>query len=152
MLRINEYKKTPIMFFHQELNPAAGIAMALSNMYMRKVFQPEPKKVYGYSIITTGHQWQLIKIDSLLKLKKSVILEGRKDDFKKIYYDEEVVAAVMGMMEYTLEIPQVGVQVLDMAYDYMDDKKYMLEAESKEEAEKMSLVSRLLLRYYKGKI
>ena len=39
-----------------------------------------------------------------------------------------------------------------MAYDYMDDKKYMLEAESKEEAEKMSLVSRLLLRYYKGKI
>ena len=40
-----------------------------------------------------------------MKLKKSVILEGRKDDFKKIYYDEEVVAAVMGMMEYTLEIP-----------------------------------------------
>ena len=102
--------------------------MALSNMYFRKVSQPEPKKVHGYSIITTGHEWQLIKIDSFLKLKKTVILEGNKDEFKKIYYDEEMVATVMGMLEHTLEIPQPGVEVLDMAYDYMDDRKYMLEA------------------------
>lgn len=75
------------MFFNSNINPAAGIAMALSNMYMRKKFQPDKNLVYGYSIVTTGQEWQLFKIDSNLNLKKTIILEGNKDKYRNVYHD-----------------------------------------------------------------
>ena len=46
------------MFSSKELNPAAGIGMALSNLYIRLSQQEEGLKkkgqAYGYSLITTG--------------------------------------------------------------------------------------------------
>ena len=46
------------MFSDSELNEAAGIAMALSNLYVRLSQQEEGLKkkgqAYGYSLITTG--------------------------------------------------------------------------------------------------
>lgn len=97
------------MFFNSSINPAAGIAMALSNMYLRKQFQPDKNVVNGYSIVTTGQEWQLFRVDSNLNLKKTIILEGTKDTFRSIYHDEEIVATVMGMLEYSLEIPPENV-------------------------------------------
>ncbi len=67
-------------------------------------------------------------MDSDLTLKKTIILEGNKDKFRNIYHDEEIVATVMGMLEYSLEIPTENVEVLGKAYTYMDEKKYMIEA------------------------
>ena len=55
------------------------------------------------------------------------------------------------MFQYSLELGEENVKVLEKAYEYMDEKKYMLEAETKEEAQKMSFLSKLLLSYYKKK-
>ena len=66
----------------------------------------------GYSIITTGQEWQLFRVDSSFVLKKSIILEGQKDEFRSIYKDEEMVATILGMLEYSLEVPSANVEVL----------------------------------------
>ena len=66
----------------------------------------------GYSIITTGQEWQLFRVDSNFVLKKSIILEGQKDEFRSIYKDEEMVATILGMLEYSLEVPSANVEVL----------------------------------------
>ena len=63
-----------------------------------------------------------------------------------------MIATVMGMLEYSLELGEEKVNALEKAYEYLDEKKYMIEAETKEEAEKISLVSKLILAYYKRKM
>lgn len=101
----NGYNLTPIMFYEQKFNPCSGIAMALSNMHLRlrmkeaieKEFKAEDQKyshantygennVCGYSIMTTGHEWQIIKIDRNFLLEKSVILEGR-NKYRSMHFD-----------------------------------------------------------------
>lgn len=42
-------------------------------------------------------------------------------------------------------------EVLKLAYGIIDDKKYMIEGASKEEAERASPVGRLLRRYFQKK-
>jgi hypothetical protein len=114
---------TPVMFFERAFNPTSGIAMALSNMHMRqsvrdemlKLF-PNTDKVYthahsyevtnvkGYAILTTGHEWQLVRVDKYMTLEKSVVLEGR-NQHRSMHHDEEMVEVVMGMLDYCLQLP-----------------------------------------------
>jgi hypothetical protein len=161
---------TPVMFFQHSFNPEAGIAMALSNMYMRlaireemlKLF-PREDKVYshansyevnnvrGYAILTTGHQWQLVRVDKYLNLEKSVILEGR-NQHRSLHHDEEMVEVVLGMLDYCLELPQENVRVLEKAYQYLDERKYMLEGEDDSEMAKNSWLSKKLLTFYKKRM
>lgn len=84
MYSLNGYNMTPVLFYDYHFNPASGIAMALSNLYIRKQLKAKFEKeypdeyqkkynhansygvnnVWGYSIMTTGHTWQVVRIDS----------------------------------------------------------------------------------------
>jgi hypothetical protein len=46
----------------------------------------EVNNVKGYAILTTGHVWQLIRVDKYMQLEKSVELEGR-NQYRTIYND-----------------------------------------------------------------
>lgn len=142
-------KCTPIMFTGSQLNPAVGIAMALSSLHIRCSERAEESgQIYGYSIITTGQEWQLIRIDRYMKLQKSIVLEGA-NKYRNFHQDEEAVSVALGMIDYCLERPTPNVEALEKAYEYLDERKYMIEAENEAEAKKTSLIGKLLLEYYK---
>ena len=82
--------------------------------------------------------------------EKSVVYEGR-NKYRNIIQDQEMVEVVLGMIDECLETEREEVDVLKLAYDVIDAQKYMIEAESKEEAEKGSVLSKLFLKYYKKK-
>lgn len=123
--------------------------MALSSLHIRCSERAEESgQIYGYSIITTGQEWQLIRIDRYMKLQKSIVLEGA-NKYRNFHQDEEAVSVALGMIDYCLERPTPNVEALEKAYEYLDERKYMMEAESEAEAKKTSLIGKLLLEYYK---
>lgn len=62
-----------------------------------------------------------------------------------------MIEILFGLIDECLETEREEVQVLKLAYKTLDEHKFMLEAENKEEAKKMSPISQLLLKYYKKK-
>jgi hypothetical protein len=63
-----------------------------------------------------------------------------------------MVSIVLGMLDYCLELPEINVRVLDKAYQYLDERRYMIEGEDEKEANKASWLSKLLLTYYKKRM
>ena len=43
-----------------------------------------------------------------------------------------MVSVVLGMMDMCLEAPQHNVEALEKAYQYLDERKYMIEAANEE--------------------
>lgn len=98
----------PILFCPGTLNRCAGAAMAVNNMYyrlsllqqLREKYPQEDmfsnhnhwnfyksKKIHGYAIVTTGHEWQMYRVSSLdTALEKSIVLEGR-NAYRTLYHD-----------------------------------------------------------------
>lgn len=76
-----------------------------------------------------------------------MVYEGR-NRFRNIIEDEDMIEGIFGMIDECLETEREEVQTLKLAYDVIDEGKLMLEAPTKEEAEKASPVSRLLKRYF----
>ena len=97
--------------------------MALSNLYVRLTQKPEglakQGQSYGYSIITTGQQWQVIRIDRYMKLQKSIIVEG-DNKYRNMHEDEKMVGTVMGILDLCLQRPLHNVEALEKAYEYLD--------------------------------
>lgn len=92
----------------------------------------------------------MIKIDEKQKLEKTFVLEGTKNEHRNIYDDPEVMQTILGMCEFTIDKPRENVKVLEKAYEYLDERKYMIEADTEEEANKDSLFSRAV-NYLKKK-
>jgi hypothetical protein len=77
---------TPILFSEGNINPSAGIAMAYSNLFIRKALKKEALEMFpisdkkyehqnsyeicsrGYAIVTTGHIWQMIRVNEHMNL------------------------------------------------------------------------------------
>ena len=62
-----------------------------------------------------------------------------------------MIEAVLGVIDECLETGREDVEVLKLAYGIIDDKKYMIEGTSKEEAQRASPVGRILKRYFQKK-
>lgn len=58
---------------------------------------------------------------------------------------------MLGLLDESLETGREEVDVLKLAYELIDEKRYMIEAANSSEAQKASPISRLLQRYYKKK-
>lgn len=41
-------------------------------------------------------------------------------------HDEEMITVLLGLMDYCLELPEINVRVLEKAYQYIDERKYMI--------------------------
>lgn len=61
-----------------------------------------------------------------------------------------MIQTVFGLIDECLETDRQDVNVLKLAYEVIDEKKYMIQGSSNE-AQKASPISKLLLKYYKKK-
>ena len=52
----------------------------------------------GYSIITTGQEWQMFKIYNTQKAEKTPIYEGR-NRFRNILDDYEMISTLLGVVD-----------------------------------------------------
>jgi hypothetical protein len=149
MLWLTPQNFVPVLFCEQEINRVAGFALAHATMAIKCMARNDLRNS-GYSIVTTGQEWQMFKVYSSLNAEKTVIYEGR-DRFRNILKDWEMVEVVLGLVDECLETEREEVQLLKMAYDVIDERKSMLEASTAEEAARTSPVSRLLTRYFQKK-
>lgn len=37
-----------------------------------------------------------------------------------MYHDEHMITVLLGMLDYALDLPEINVQVLEKAYQYLD--------------------------------
>lgn len=85
MVWLNQQHFVPVLFFEKELNPVAGIALAHATMALKSIARNDLRNS-GYSIVTTGQEWQMFKVHNTLKAEKTVVYEGR-NKFKSIVKD-----------------------------------------------------------------
>jgi len=52
----------------------------------------------GYSIVTTGQEWQMFKVYNNLKAEKTVVYEGR-NRFRNIAEDYEMIQTIFGLID-----------------------------------------------------
>ncbi len=83
----------------------------------------------GYSIVTTGQEWQMFKVYSSMRTEKTVVYEGR-NRFKNIVTDYDMIEVIMGLIDECLETDREAVNTLKLAYEVIDEGKHMLEASS----------------------
>ena len=100
MVFLNDTHFVPVLFCDKQINPVAGFAMAHATRGL-KCLATNNLKNSGYSIVTTGQQWQMFKIYSSMKAEKTVIYEGR-NRFKNILQDFEMIQTVMGLIDQCL--------------------------------------------------
>lgn len=76
--------------------------MALAHATMAlKCMARKDMKNSGYSIVTTGQEWQMFKVYNTLKAEKTVIYEGR-NQFRSIVKDFEMIEVIMGLLDECL--------------------------------------------------
>lgn len=85
MIWLNSTHFVPVMFFEDYLNPVAGMALAHATMALKCMARNDMRNS-GYSIITTGQEWQMFKVFSNERCEKTVVYEGR-NAFKNIIED-----------------------------------------------------------------
>ena len=122
------------------------MAMAHATMSLKAMARNDLKNS-GYSIVTTGQEWQMFKVYSSLKAQKTVIYEGR-NKFRNIIRDYEMIEIILGLIDECLETEREEVELLKLAYDVIDEKMHMIEASSEEEAKRASPISKILTKYY----
>ena len=71
MLWLNDHHFVPVLFL-EELNPTAGLGLAHATMALKCLARKDYRNS-GYSIITTGQEWQMFKVLSSERAEKSVI-------------------------------------------------------------------------------
>ena len=135
-----------MLFSGKEINLVAGMAMAHATMALKAMARGDLRNS-GYSIVTTGQEWQMFKVFSSLRAEKTVVYEGR-NRFRSITRDFEMIEVVLGLIDESLETEREEVEVLKLAYDVIDERQHMLEAGSEDEARRASPVSSLLRRYF----
>ncbi len=54
-----------------------------------------------------------------------MIYEGR-NKLRNIYEDYEMIAVILGLMDYCLDLDRPDVETLKIAYDFIDAKRYMI--------------------------
>lgn len=62
-----------------------------------------------------------------------------------------MVTTVLGMFDYCLDLPNMNVQVLEKSYQYLEERRWMLEGVDDEEIRKASWLSKVLLKHYRKK-
>lgn len=80
-----------------------------------------------------------------------MILEGR-NSYRTMYHDEHMITVLLGMLDYALDLPEINVQVLEKAYQYLDESRYMILAPNAEEAQKNSWLGKVLFDYYRKRM
>lgn len=85
MVWLNPHHFVPVMFFEKKINSVAGIALAHATMALKSMARNDLRNS-GYSIATTGQEWQMFKVYNTLKAEKTVVYEGR-NKFKSIVKD-----------------------------------------------------------------
>jgi hypothetical protein len=63
MVWLNDQHFVPVTFFEEELNVVAGMAMAHASRALKCIARKDYRNS-GYSIITTGQEWQMFKVYS----------------------------------------------------------------------------------------
>jgi len=58
-------------------------------------------------------------------MEKTMIYEGR-NKLRNIYEDYEMIAVILGLMDYCLDLDRPDVETLKIAYDFIDAKRYMI--------------------------
>jgi len=61
-----------------------------------------------------------------------------------------MVSVIMGLVDHCLDVERPEVETLKIAYDFIDDQRFMIEAKEGEKI-KEAPVSRLLTKYYQKK-
>lgn len=89
MIWLNDKHFVPVVFFEEKLNIVAGIAVAHAAKGLKCIARNNYKNS-GYSIITTGQEWQMFKVYSNENSEKTVVYEGR-NRFKNILEDYEMI-------------------------------------------------------------
>jgi hypothetical protein len=92
----------------------------------------------------------MYKVYRSLKLEKSVVYEGKNSKLKNIYQDYEMTSVVLGLVDYCLDVERPDVEALKIAYDFIDDQRFMLEAKEGEKI-KNSPAGKILTEYYEKK-
>lgn len=100
MLWLNNHHFVPVIFFEGTLNPVAGIAVAHAVRGLKSIARNSYTNS-GYSIITTGQEWQMFKVYSNNNSEKTVVFEGR-NRFKNILEDHEMIETVLGLVDECL--------------------------------------------------
>ena len=72
MLWLNDTHFVPVLFSGKEINPIAGMAMAHATMALKSIARSDLKNS-GYSIVTTGQEWQMFKVFSSMRAEKTVV-------------------------------------------------------------------------------
>lgn len=62
-----------------------------------------------------------------------------------------MVSVVMGLLDYCLDLPHMNVKVLEKSYQYLDERRWMIEGADDDEIKKASWMSKWLTKYYKKK-
>jgi hypothetical protein len=85
MIWLNSTHFVPVLFFEDDINAVAGLALAHANMALKSIARNN-LITSGYSIVTTGQEWQMFKVYNNMKAQKTVVYEGR-NRFRNIVED-----------------------------------------------------------------
>jgi hypothetical protein len=100
MLWLNSHHFVPVIFFEDRLNTVAGMALAHAARGLKSIARSSYANS-GYSIITTGQEWQMFKVYSNDNSEKTIVFEGR-NRFRNILEDPEMIETVLGLIDECL--------------------------------------------------
>ncbi|KAL4506893.1 hypothetical protein ABPG72_001314 [Tetrahymena utriculariae] len=95
---------------------------ALTNMKAR-----DPQISVCRAIQTNGNQWRMIQINDKGDFEKTHIYTPEKDEYQKIYRDEEAQSVALGLIKFALNQPDEKEVALKKVYDFVDERKYLTE-------------------------
>jgi len=68
----------------------------------------------------------MIEITDTCGFEKTGFYEP-KNALKKIYYDKEMQSIVMGLIKFSLDSPTENEKVFKKVYDFVDERRYLIE-------------------------
>lgn len=56
-----------------------------------------------------------------------------------------MISVLFGMLDYCLDLPEINVKALEKSYQYLEERRWMIEGEDDSEARNASWLSKILL-------